>query len=213
MVRKINESTVISPEKETTELMDKFVRFLKNKGIDVTGSYYENKAIYITNEDDAEEAQYYLKTDFRDARQNGIHIVLNTDMEKIDRVIPIEPMIDESLITESIQLPRIGKIGTDVLNEKEYVLRDLLGMRLVYDGNTQRCYAARGNNKNQLVVAVIDNGGNNTEIYVFNDIDSDSIDDFMTILANEGAGFTWINWLDDYNVKPFSFWEYIQEQQ
>ena len=209
MIKIIGESSVTPPEEETMRLMKDFVSFLKRKDIDVVGYYYSNKAIYVSNEEDAQKALHYLKTEFRDARKNGINIILNTDIEGIDRIIPIRPMFGESL-NEALTLTTIKRIDPNVIHDNEYIIRDLLKMKPIVNLNDEHIYIAKNGARQTIFASVSEDG---STFYVFDKLDADAIDDMVTILNENGTDATWENWVDDYNGQTLTFWEYIKEWQ
>lgn len=117
---------------------------------------------------------------------------------------------ESAIMTESVQLPTIGKIGVDVLNTEEYIIRDKLGLMQIYETPTQRIFAAWGNRKKELIVATIDDGGNTTLIWIFYNVNAEDVNNIVDNLSQFGVDSTAF---DDYDCRSFSFWEYLQEQQ
>lgn len=127
---------------------------------------------------------------------------------------PIENTTDESckLVEDgTADIPTINRIPKDVDVVYEYVIRDLLKMKLVgstYDAS----YYVGKLNSNQVVLAIVPRS-QNPLFYIFSNLPDEELDYLVTMLATDGADYMWDSFVYDNAGTDVSFWEFIQEWQ
>lgn len=113
----------------------------------------------------------------------------------------------------SNDIPRIKRINADCINAYELVVRDLLKMKSLYNSGNIAIYAGKLSGGELAVIYISFANEYSPVVYIWPaNTDPDAFDDIITICSGGRFDGEISSFIDDYNAKEYTFWEFVQEQ-
>ena len=94
----IKEEIIEDPNDSVIEDMKKFAKYLKDNGIEVDNTNFDNKAVYVLDDNDIDDALYILKTEFKELYDKGISVRCDINAGGIDALVSQD--INEDILAE-----------------------------------------------------------------------------------------------------------------
>lgn len=111
------------------------------------------------------------------------------------------------------KIPKIKRINADCINAYELVARDLLKMKSLYNTGNIAIYAGKLSGGELVIMYISFANKLSPVVYIWPaDTDPDAFDDIVTICSGGRFDGEISSFIDDYNAREYSFWEFVQEQ-